>query len=120
MKTVYNPPAPPALTDGRRTAMTRTEYYGMFTPVEEALIRIAARETVTPAALQQAANDPAETQRLMAVATLQVMLSRTDALTSTDTIDLANPQVQQGLGLLVAMGLLTAERKTEIEAGLPA
>lgn len=105
-------PVPPA----RRTLVTRTEYYGLFTPPEEAMIRIVAREEVTPALL--AAADAAEKQRLMAVASLQVMLSRTDALPAANTIDLANHQVGQGLDLLVTMNLLTAARRAEIVLGI--
>lgn len=107
---VEPPPAP------NRTKVSRTEYYGMFTAPEEAMIRIAASEDVTLAKLGAAA--PAEKQRLMAVAALQVMLRRTDALSPTDTIELASSQVKEGLGLLVAMSLLTNARKTEIEAGI--
>jgi hypothetical protein len=100
----------------RRTIVTRTEYYGLFTPTEEALIRIAAAETVNAADLQAA--DEAEKQRLLGVASLAVMLKRTDSLAPSDTIDLANPQTQAGLGLLVAMNLLTQARKEEIELGI--
>lgn len=105
-------PAPAAL----RTAVSRTEYYGQFSAMEEAMIRIAGSEEVTSAKL--AAANTAEKQRLMGVAALQVMLRRTDALAPIDMIDLASPQVQQGLGLLVQMGLITAGRKTEIEQGV--
>jgi hypothetical protein len=101
-----------------RTKVSRTEYYGQFTAPEEAMIRIAASEDVTLAKLGAAA--PAERQRLMGVAALQVMLRRTDALGPTDTIELASSQVKEGLGLLVAMSLLTSARKTEIEAGIKA
>lgn len=99
-----------------RTKVNRTEYYGLFTALEEAMIRIAASEEVTLAKLGAA--NTAEKQRLMTVAALQVMLRRADAILPTDNLELAHPQVQEGLGLLVAMGLLTSARKTEIEAGV--
>jgi hypothetical protein len=111
---LLDPPAPVP----NRTKVSRTEYYGQFTAPEEAMIRIAASEDVTLAKL--AAANAAEKQRLMGVAALQVMLRRTDALAPTDTIDLANAQVKEGLGLLVAMSLLTSARKTAIEAGIAA
>jgi hypothetical protein len=110
-------PAAPAPAPNR-TKVSRTEYYGQFTAPEEAMIRIAAGEDVTVAKLGAA--NAAEKQRLMAVAALQVMLRRTDALAPTDTIELASSQVKEGLGLLVAMSLLTNARKTEIEAGIKA
>ena len=111
-----HPVAPTGSEPARRTAVTRTEYYGLFTPPEEAMIRIVAGEQVTAAAL--AAADATETQRLLAVASLAVMLRRTDALAPAQTIDLANPQVQAGLDLLVTMGLISAERRDEIAAGV--
>jgi hypothetical protein len=109
-------PTPPALVENRRKVVTRTEYYGMFTATEEALIRLAATEEVTPAAV--AAANASEKNRLMSVASLAVMLNRTDAIGAHNTIDLANPQTQAGLGLLVAMNLLTQARKEEIELGI--
>ena len=111
-------PEPAPVVPARRTKVNRTEYYGLFTAVEEAMIRIAASEAVTLAKLDAA--NTAEKQRLMAVAALQVMLRRADAILPTDNLELAHPQVQEGLGLLVAMGLLTSARKTEIETGVPA
>ena len=111
-------PAPGPVEPARRTKVNRTEYYGLFMAIEEAMIRIAASEEITPAKLASANN--AEKQRLMGIAALQVMLRRTDALSPTDTLELTNPQVQEGLGLLVTMGLLTAERKAAIEAGVMA
>ena len=109
-------PEPAPVIPARRTKVNRTEYYGLFTAPEEAMIRIAAGEDVTVAKLGAA--NAAEKQRLMAVASLSVMLRRTDALGPTDTIDLTNTQVIEGLGLLVAMGLLTSARKSEIETGV--
>ena len=109
-------PEPAPVIRARRTKVNRTEYYGLFTAPEEAMIRIAAGEDVTVAKLGAA--NAAEKQRLMAIASLSVMLRRTDALGPTDTIDLANTQVIEGLGLLVAMGLLTSARKSEIETGV--
>jgi predicted transcriptional regulator len=54
----------------------------------------------------------------MAVAAVQVMFRRLDQLGSADALDLANSQVAEGLNLLVSMGLLTKERKEEIEKGI--
>lgn len=107
-------PAPPEPVF--RKQVSRTEYYGLFTPTEEAMIRLAASEEVTPALV--AAADSTEQARLMGVASLAVMLRRTDALGSGDTIDLAAVQVIDGLNLLVSAGLLTAERKDQILAGI--
>jgi hypothetical protein len=107
-------PAPPDPVF--RKQVSRTEYYGLFTPTEEAMIRLAASEEVT-AALVGAA-DEAEQARLMGIASLAVMLRRTDALGPDDTIDLASAQVIGGLDLLAAAGLLTSERKDEILAGI--
>ncbi|WP_416369727.1 hypothetical protein [Tritonibacter mobilis] len=101
-----------------RTSVTRTEYYGLFTPDEEAMIRIAASEQVTSDKLNAA--DAAEKARLMGVAKLAVMLQRIDALAPTGNVDLGNPQIQAGLDLLVAAGLLTPERKAEIQQGVEA
>lgn len=100
-----------------RTALTRTEYYGQFTAIEEAMIRIAADEPVTATAVQAATG--AEKQRLIGVAALKVMLRRIDALAPSDRVDVADPQVQQGLGLLVSLGLMTQERVAEIMQGIP-
>jgi hypothetical protein len=99
-----------------RTLVTRTEYYGLFSPVEEAMIRLTAAEPVTIAAIGAATG--AEKQRLVGIASLAVMLSRTDALGPAGTIDLANHQVQQGLDLLAGLGLLTTERAAEIKLGV--
>ncbi|MCZ4273290.1 hypothetical protein [Maritalea porphyrae] len=99
-----------------RKKVSRTEYYGLFTPTEEAMIRLAASEEVTPALIGAA--DEAEKARLMGVASLAVMLRRTDALGPDDTIDLASAQVIGGLDLLAAAGLLAADRKDQILAGI--
>lgn len=104
---------PPA---ARRTLVTRTEYYGFFPPVTEAMIRIAASEEVTAAKL--AAANAAEKQRLMKVAALAVMVRRIDALEPTATIDLLSTQLQQGLGLLIEMGFITEAEKAEIQQGV--
>lgn len=99
-----------------RTLVTRTEYYGLFEPLEEAMIRMTAAEPVTMAAINAA--EPAEKQRLLGIAGLAVMLSRTDALGPAGSIDLANHQVTQGLDLLVGLGLLTQDRRNEIAQGV--
>lgn len=110
------PPAEASTTANYRKVLTRTEYYGQFTAPEEAVIRITASEPVTAAAL--AAADEAEQARLLAVASLAVMLRRTDAMAPDGKIELGNPQVQAGLDLLVTMGLLTQARRDEIALGV--
>ncbi|WP_375455643.1 hypothetical protein [uncultured Methylobacterium sp.] len=101
-----------------RTQVSVVEYYGLFRPDEEALIRITAGETVTAADLRAA--DATERARLMMVASLAVMLRRTDALAPTAVIDLADHQVEDGLGLLRQMELLADGRPDEIKRGVPA
>lgn len=101
-----------------RTQVSVVEYYGLFRPDEEALIRITASEPVTAADLRAA--DATERARLMRVASLAVMLRRTDALAPTAVIDLADHQVQDGLGLLREMELLADGRPDEIKRGVPA
>lgn len=112
------PVAPPPPEPVYRTLVTRVEYYGLFYPDEEAMIRIVAAELVTLTDLKTA--DAAEKARLMAVASLAVMIRRTDALAPTGTIDLADHQVEAGLDLLVAMELLRSpDRAPEIRRGVP-
>jgi hypothetical protein len=100
-----------------RTTVSRAEYYGLFRPDEEAMIRLTAAEPITLAAINAASG--ADKLRLMRVASLAVMLGRTDALDGAARIDLANAQVQAGLDLLVALGLINNTRKTEILRGVP-
>jgi len=112
------PPVEPAPPASYRTRVSRNEYYGLFRPDEEALIRIVASEPVTAADLKAA--DAAERTRLMRVASLAVMLRRTDALTPDSVIDLADHQVEAGLDLIAAMDLLGDGRPAEIKRGVPA
>ena len=109
--------APPAPAQQWRTTVSRAEYYGLFTPTEEAMIRLTADETITLKAIKDAIGP--EKVRLTRVASLAVMLKRTDALDSSARIDLANAQVQAGLDLLVALELITPARKAEILRGIP-
>lgn len=83
----------------KRTVVTPAEYFGLFGPLEEYAIRQAAEGT----------SDAAKV--------LSIFLRRLDH-PSLASIDLMSPQVQEGLGLLVAMGLITAERKAEISEGV--
>ena len=99
-----------------RQQVSRTEYYGLFTPAEEAAIRVAASEPVTPALLSVA--DDAESARLMGVASLAVMLRRIDQLGPDDRVDLTNPQVIAGLDLAVTAQRITAARRDEILLGV--
>jgi hypothetical protein len=101
-----------------RTIVSRAEYFGLFRPDEEAMIRLTAAEPITLADLSGASG--AAKARLMRVAALAVMLRRTDALDGAARIDLANAQVQAGLDLLVALGLITPERRAEIARGVAA
>lgn len=109
---------PPSAPEQRwRTVVSRAEYYGLFTPVEEAMIRMTADQTITRAQVDAATG--AAKQALLGVAAMAVMLRRTDALEPSATFDLATPQVGQGLDLLVTLGLITGKRKTEILKGVP-
>ncbi len=107
---------PPEPEPKFRTSISRAEYYGLFTPTEEAMIRLTAGENITLEAIGAATG--AEKTRLIRVASLAVMLKRTDALDSTARFSLTNPQVAAGLDLLVALGLITGARKTEILKGI--
>jgi hypothetical protein len=83
----------------KRTLVSPVEYFGLFSPLEEFAIRAAsAGET--------------DASKILAI-----FLRRLDH-PSLASVDLASAQVQQGLGLLVQMGLITAERKAEIEQGV--
>ena len=83
----------------KRTLVSPVEYFGLFTPLEEHAIRKAS---------------DGETD---ASKTLAIFLRRLDH-PSLASVDLASAQVQQGLGMLVQMGLITAGRKAEIEQGV--
>ncbi len=91
------PPEPTAPV--KRTVVSPVEYFSLFSPLEEFAIRSAAEGTTDPAKI------------------LAIFLRRLDHPSLTQ-VDLASAQVQQGLGLLVQMGLITAERKAEIEQGI--
>jgi hypothetical protein len=110
-------PEPQPAAPKFRTTVSRAEYYGLFTPVEEAMIRLTAATPVTLESLTAATG--AEKQKLIAVSALKVMLSRTDALDSDKAFDLASAQVGEGLNLLVTLGLLSVDRKVEILKGVP-
>lgn len=63
--------------------------------------------------------DAAAKLQLKAILNLQVMLARIDKLGPHDLIEMDNPQVLAGLGLLVQMGLITTARRDEIAKGQP-
>ncbi|MGL5447433.1 MAG: hypothetical protein ACRDBL_09005 [Rhabdaerophilum sp.] len=83
----------------KRSKVSPVEYFSLFTPIEEFNIREASAGQTDPAKI------------------LNIFLRRLDH-PSLAQIDLASTQVQQGLGLLVSMGLISPARKAEIEQGV--
>jgi hypothetical protein len=88
-------PAPPP----KRMLVSPGEYFGLFSPLEEFTIREAAKDSTDAARI------------------LAIFLRRLDHPALTQ-IDLASAQVQQGLDLLVEMGLISPARRAEIGQGL--
>lgn len=96
------PAAPVEVTPAapvKRTVVTPVEYFGLFSPLEEYAIRDAAKGDSDDAKI------------------LSIFLSRLDHPSLT-SVDLASPQVQAGLGLLVQMGKIDNARKAVISAGV--
>jgi len=91
---VAQPSEPP-----KQTVMAPIEFFFLFTPQEEYAIREAAKGATPEAGV------------------LGIFLRRLDH-PSLKEVDIKSAQVQQGLGLLVAMGLITAERSATISEGM--
>lgn len=92
---------------GRRTAFAPPTFLLLFTGAERVAIRAARAYTGSTAAQKQIA----------AVLDDWFKIIEDPRLIS---IDVANPSTRDGLAFLVSAGLITAERKAEIEAGVPA
>lgn len=96
MLQVFNPPD---AETGPRTKVSPIEFFNLFTFAEEVAIREFAKGT-TPQAL-----------------TVATMLRRLDD-PRMQTIYMTHATTQEGLNGLVALGLLTAERRAVIERGV--
>lgn len=100
-------PEPSALAGPVRTAFPPPTFLLLFTGAERVAIRAARAYTGADAVRKQAA----------AVLNDWFSIIEDPRLVS---IDVANPSTRDGLAFLVSVGLLTAERKAEIEAGVAA
>ena len=98
--------APPAPTQ----RITKLNFWRLLTAGERVAFNIVARkvQALTLADYQDVAKAP--------LVAAEVFLSLFDA---TDVIDLANPDTAAGVGLLVALGILTPDRGACVLAGIP-
>lgn len=113
----FAPDGRPLAEAGFRKKVSQVAYFGLFTPEEEAEINLIASQEVTKAQVDAA--DAATKPQLKAVLYLQAMLGRINKLGPHDLIEMDDDQVLAGLGLLVQMNLITAERRAEIARGVP-
>lgn len=96
-------PAP----EPRRKQVTPPEFLLLFTPAE----RIAIRQA------RAYSGNEEDKQTTALILDDWFAIIEDPRLT---LVDLELPQTQEGLGFLVSEGIISAERKSEIEAGLPA
>ena len=101
---IAEPPPAPSMR------ITKLNFWRLLTAGERVAFNIVARkvQALTLADYQDVAKAP--------LVAAEVFLSLFDA---TDVIDLANPDTAAGVGLLVALGILTPDRGACVLAGIP-